>query len=157
METTKIRTEQQFKVSEVQVSYKPNFKPSERPKITKSQELYEVLKSTWDDGKLHLVEQFKVVMLNRANRVIGIFEVSQGGTSGTVADPKIIFATALKANASYLCLSHNHPSGNLKPSQSDISITMKLKVAGEYLDLTVIDHLIITSETYYSFSDEGIM
>lgn len=86
----------QLQVAEIQLSYKSNVKPSLRPKITSSRDAYQVLKQSWDEGRLELVEQFKVMLTNRANKVLGIFEVSTGGIAGTVADPKLIFVAALK-------------------------------------------------------------
>lgn len=100
-----------------------------------------------------MVEQFKVLLLNTANKVLGISDISTGGVSSTVADPRIVFTTALKANASKIILAHNHPSGNLRPSQSDTDLTIKMKEAGRFLDIMVLDHLIITNEGYYSISD----
>jgi DNA repair protein RadC len=88
---------------------------------------------------------------------LGIFEVSSGGITGTVADPKLIFVAALKSGACGLVLSHNHPSGNLQPSQADIELTKRIKEGGKLLDIQLLDHLIITSEGYCSFSDEGII
>lgn len=146
-----------FQVSEINVSYHPKFKASERPKVSTSKEVYNILANNWDLDKIELLEQFKILLLNRANKVIGIYEVSSGGMAGTIADPKLIFSTALKACASSIILSHNHPSGNLKPSQADITLTKKIKTAGNFLDIEVLDHLIITSEGYYSFADEGLM
>jgi DNA repair protein RadC len=146
-----------FEVAEIQLSYKSKVKPSLRPKISSSKEAYEILINHWDESKIDFFEQFKVILLNRANKVLGIYEVSTGGVSGTVADPKLIFAAALKANSSSILLSHNHPSGNLKPSQQDILLTSKIKEAGRFLELPVIDHLIVTSEGYYSFADEGLL
>ncbi len=96
-----------------------------------------------------------MLLLSRANKVLGFHKVSEGGLSGTVADPKIIFQTALKANSCSIILGHNHPSGNTAPSEADISLTKKLKNAGEFLDLPVLDHIIVTSESYYSFADEN--
>lgn len=146
-----------YHVSEINVTYRPKFKTSERPKVSTSKEVYDILINNWDLDKMELLEQFKILLLNRANRVIGIYEVSSGGMAGTVADPKLIFSTALKACASSIILSHNHPSGNLKPSQADIALTQKLIAAGSFLDIAVLDHLIMTSEGYYSFEDEGII
>ncbi|SDM98175.1 DNA repair protein RadC [Daejeonella rubra] len=146
-----------YHVSEINVTYRPKFKASERPKVSTSKEVYDILFNNWDLDKIELLEQFKILLLNRANRVIGIYEVSSGGMAGTVADPKLIFSTALKACASSIILSHNHPSGNLKPSEADIVLTHKLKNAGSFLDIAVLDHLIMTSEGYYSFEDEGII
>jgi DNA repair protein RadC len=95
--------------------------------------------------------------MNRARRILGIYELSTGGVAGTVADPKLVFTAALKANACNIILSHNHPSGNLKPSKADEELTKKIKEAGIYLDIKVLDHIIVTSEGYYSFADEGVL
>ena len=146
-----------FQVAEISISYSSKIKNSERPKLNSSREVFQVFSETWDPGKIELLEQFKVLLLNRGNRVIGLFEVSSGGVSGAIADPKLIFGTALKACASAIVLAHNHPSGNLKPSQADISLTKKIKEGGRLLDIDVLDHLIITTEGYYSFGDEGMM
>ena len=109
-----------YEVAEIQLTYKSNVKPSLRPKINGSKDAYELLKENWDASRIEFIEQFKVVFLNRANKVLGILEVSTGGVSGTVADPKVIFVAAIKANASSFLVAHNHPSGNLNPSQADI-------------------------------------
>lgn len=158
----KLQTEQKatsttFQVSEINVSYRPKVKASERPKVSTSKEVYDILFNNWDLDKMELLEQFKILLLTRANRVIGIYEVSSGGMAGTVADPKLIFSAALKACASSIILSHNHPSGNLKPSQADISLTQKFRTAGSFLDIDVLDHIILTSEGYISFVDEGLI
>ena len=93
METT---SKKQFEVAEIQLTYKTKVKPSQRPKITSSKDAYDILLENWDADKIEFVEQFKVLLLNRANKVLGIFEVSTGGVSGTVADPKLVFAAAIK-------------------------------------------------------------
>jgi DNA repair protein RadC len=156
MENTKDQTKE-FQVAEIQLTYRLNVKPSMRPKISTSRDAFEVLRRSWDIDKLEFVEQFKVLLTNRANKVLGIFEVSTGGITGTVADPKLIFVAALKCGASGLVLSHNYPSGNLQPSQADIELTKRIKEGGKLLDIQLLDHLIITSEGYCSFSDEGII
>ncbi|HEY1024360.1 MAG TPA: DNA repair protein RadC [Sphingobacteriaceae bacterium] len=102
-------------------------------------------------------EEFWILLLNRANRIISKHLISKGGQAGTVADPKIIFNTAIQHQAASIILAHNHPSGNLKPSAADISLTNKLVSAGQLLDINVLDHLIITDKGYYSFADEGMM
>jgi len=101
-------------------------------------------------------EEFWMLLLNRANKLIGWEQVSSGGVSGTVVDAKIVFRKAIEGHASSLILCHNHPSGNLKPSKADIQLTQKLKKAGEQLDILVLDHLIVSEEGYYSFADEGL-
>ncbi|MFZ2907130.1 MAG: DNA repair protein RadC [Cyclobacteriaceae bacterium] len=126
----------------------------ERPKITNSKDIYDLLKAEFLDIP-H--EAFWIVLLNRANRVIKKHQISQGGVAGTVADPKIIFKIALEELASAVVLAHNHPSGNLTASQADIDLTKKLKESGRLLEIQVIDHLIIAGNKYMSFSDEGLM
>ena len=144
-------------IAEVELIYKTKIKASERPKLRTSKDAADILKRYWDENKIEFVEQFKVLFLNRANKVLGIFEVSTGGVTGTVVDPKIIFVAALKANACNIIISHNHPSGNLQPSNADIEITEKIKKAGQFLEITLFDHIIVSSEGYYSFADEGLI
>lgn len=102
-------------------------------------------------------EEFWVMLLSRSNEVMDKQKVSSGGVSGTVADARIIFKSAIQRLASAIVLVHNHPSGNLKPSQSDINLTKKLKEAGELLDIAVLDHVIVADSGYYSFADEGTL
>ena len=147
----------QYQVSEIELIYKSKYKASTRPVVRESKDAYDVFKQDWDQNKIDFFEQFKVLLLNRANRVLAIYEVSSGGITGTVADPRLIFSAALKANAVSLVLAHNHPSGNLKPSRADEDLTQKIKQAGAYLDIKVMDHIIITSEGYLSFADEGLL
>ena len=144
-------------VAEIQVSYRNPVKAAYRPKITCSDDAYLVFIANWNPDTLDYREEFKVLALNRANQVLGVIPVSTGGVAGTTADPKIIFGAALKACASSLILGHNHPSTNLTPSEADIRLTRKLQEAGKLLDLLVMDHLIITSETHYSFADNGML
>lgn len=102
-------------------------------------------------------EEFWVLLLNRANCIIGKERISSGGIAGTVVDPKLVFRRALEYSSSSIILSHNHPSGNLNPSKADIELTRRLKSAGESLDIAVLDHLIISERGYYSFADEGLL
>ena len=141
-------------IAEVEVSYSTKVKNSERVKIKSSKDTYEVLKSVWSN-KIEYIEEFVLLLLNRANNVLGWVKISQGGLSGTVVDPKVIFAIALQCNASGLVLCHNHPSGNLQPSKQDIDLTKKIVEAGKLLEINVLDHIIITAESYYSFADNG--
>ncbi len=124
-----------------------------RPRIRCSEDAYQILKPHLSDLS-H--EEFWIIILNRANDVIKCEKVSSGGVSGTVADPKMIFKIALEHLASAIILAHNHPSGNLNPSQADKDLTQKLKAAGNNLDIAVLDHLIFTDKKYLSFADEGI-
>lgn len=126
----------------------------EKPRITCSRDVFELLRPSLMDVP-H--EEFWVLLLNRANRVIKILQVSQGGVSGTVADPRIIFKSALEELASGIILAHNHPSGNLMASQADRDLTRKIKDGARLLDVQVLDHLIVANQKYYSFADEGLL
>lgn len=111
-----------YQVAEIELVYKTKVKVSERPQIKTSLDAYTVLKQSWNENKIEFVEQFKVMLLNRANKVLGIYEVSTGVISGTVADIRLIFAAAIKSNASAIVLAHNHPSSNTNPSEADYSL-----------------------------------
>uniref|UniRef100_UPI0040480F3B RadC family protein n=1 Tax=Roseivirga sp. TaxID=1964215 RepID=UPI0040480F3B len=124
------------------------------PQITSSKDAYELMKPELLDQP---IEQFWIITLKRNNVVIQKRIISTGGISGTVADPKIIFNKALEDFASGIILVHNHPSGNLQPSQADIKLTEKLKNAGHLLDIPVLDHLIFTDDGYFSFADESML
>jgi DNA repair protein RadC len=144
-------------VSEVELIYKSKIKASNRPVIRKSVDAYELLKQLWNDGTIDLQEEFKVLFLNRANRVLGVYNMSKGGMTGTVADVRLLFSAALKASAVALCISHNHPSGNLNPSKTDEELTAKIAQAAKLLDMKLLDHIIISAEGYLSFADEGLL
>lgn len=131
-----------------------NHKIADKPKITGSDIVYELVKPDLLDLDY---EEFWVLLLNRANQVIKKVKISAGGVSGTVADPKLIFKYALDILASGIILVHNHPSGNLRPSQADIHLTNKIAQGGKLLDISVLDHLIFTNKSYFSFADEGMM
>lgn len=145
------------KVAEVELVYKTKVKASERPLIKSSKDCYATLMCVWDENKIEFQEEFKVMLINRANRVIGVYEASSGGITGTVADPRLILAAAIKGLAVSIVLAHNHPSGNLKPSLADEQLTAKIKEAAKYHDIRVLDHIIVTPEAYYSFADEGLI
>lgn len=152
-----LTSELEFNVAEIELVYRHIADYKNIPVTKSSQQNYELLLSVWDKDKIDLVEQFKILLLNRAFKVLALYTVSTGGVSGTVADPRLIFTAALKINASAIVLAHNHPSGNLNPSRADEELTRKIKNAGLFLDIMVLDHLIITSTGYYSFSDEGLI
>ena len=101
-------------------------------------------------------EEFWIIYMNNSNKVISKSQLSKGGITGTLVDVRIVFKTALEMGATALILCHNHPSGTLVPSEADKQITKKLKLAGESLEIKVLDHLIITEASYFSFADEGI-
>lgn len=146
-----------YQLSEIEISYKPKFKCSDRPVIDSPDKAYRIILDNWSEDKIELLEEFKIILLNRRNRVMGFVNLSQGGISGTIADAKIIFAIALKACASGIILSHNHPSGEASPSEEDIRLTKKLFQAGQLLDIPILDHIIVCNESFYSFKEEGII
>jgi len=152
-----VNKEKLFQVAEVKLSYSTKIKSSERLKVGSGYEAYCILKSVWDEGTIELIEEFKIILLNRSNRVLGIVNLASGGMASCVIDPKLIFVSAIKSGASAVILAHNHPSGNIKPSSEDISLTRKIKEGGKLLDITVLDHIIVTSEDFTSLADEGLM
>lgn len=144
-------------ISEIKLSYRTNVKASQRPKITNSKDAYTLLLDSWSNDKIEFVEEFKVMLLNRSNKVLGIVEISSGCSTGTVADPKMIFAAAIKTNSYGIILAHNHPSSNIQPSSSDKELTRKLREGGRFLDVAVLDHIILSKEGFFSFADEGLL
>jgi len=126
-------------------------------KILSSKDSYQFFKQIFDEETLEVCESFMVVFLNQANDTVGWFKVSQGGITGTVVDPRLIFQKAFECYATSMILAHNHPSGNLRPSQGDRDLTDKLSAGGKLLNIQVIDHVIITHDGYYSFADTGIL
>jgi DNA repair protein RadC len=125
--------------------------------IKSSKDSFEAFRLFYDQDTIELTETFIALFMNRANNTLGWLKVSQGGMSGTVVDVRLILGTALKIAAQGVILSHNHPSGNIQPSEADIILTKKIKEAGAIMDIPIIDHIIYTGTGYYSFADEGIM
>jgi DNA repair protein RadC len=126
----------------------------EREKITCSRDAFTVFQSSMGE---HPYEEFWILILNKANRVVRKSCISEGGVSGTVVDPKKIFKMALDCHASSIILGHNHPSGNIQPSEADLKITKKICEAGRMLDVGVLDHIVLGHDRYYSFADEGMI
>jgi DNA repair protein RadC len=146
------------KVNEIQISYKEKITTLNSVSIKKSKDAADLLFENWNDNTIALHETFKVLLLNNSNKVKGIFQLSSGGITGTLVDIRILFATVLKSLSVGIILCHNHPSGKLVPSESDKQITTKIKSAGNFLDVKVLDHLILAPDgTFYSFSDNGLI
>lgn len=146
-----------FSITEIDIVYKNKQPNGEMPVISTSRDAAGILRSVWDENKIELLEQFKVILLNHANKCLGVFSLSQGGISDVVADPRLIFMTALKAAATKIILAHNHPAGKLNPSNADLLLTRRIHSGGEILLIDVLDHIILSSEGYYSMADEGMM
>ena len=140
-------------VSEIKVAYSTSNTP--KVKIKSGEDAYNVLLASWNLDTIELQEEFKILLLNRANEVLGVYPLSRGGITGTVVDQRLIFAVALKCNATGIIMCHNHPSGKLLPSEADITLTKSIGKCADLLEINLIDHLIITKNDYYSFSNEG--
>lgn len=141
------------KISEIELHYKNE--SVEQIKVTSSLSAYVVLKDNWDENTIELQEEFKLLLLDRDNKILGLYNLSKGGISGTVVDIRLIMVVALKSKASAIILAHNHPSGNMKPSIQDRELTKKIREACKFLDIELLDHIILSNKTYYSFKDEG--
>src|SRR5450756_2707821 len=144
-------------VAEVSLTYLTKVKPSARLTVKCYRDAHKIIFDSWNQNTIEHKESFKMLLLNRANKVLGITTISEGGLSGTVTDVRLIYQYAIKGNASGIIIAHNHPSGNSNPSESDQKITQKIKEAGNLLDIQLLDHIILTpeSEIYRSFADEG--
>jgi DNA repair protein RadC len=149
--------EWEYKVAEIELIYKTFIKPSDRSTIGESEDMYRMFLQFWDNRKINLLEQFKVAYLNQARQVVGIYNLSTGGINTTSADSRLILKGGLDLCATTMIVCHNHPSGNLQPSEGDKAVTQKIKLAGINQDIKLIDHLIITPYNYFSFADEGIL
>lgn len=145
-----------FNIPEIKVSYKDNVKASDRAVVKSSADASKIFREAHKDCMQHHEEVY-AVFLNRANRVLGIQLVGVGGLNEALIDVRVILQTALKVNSSFICIAHNHPSGTTKPSPGDIVITKKLVEAGKIIGIHLIDHLIMTEESYTSFADEGLL
>ena len=146
------------KVNEISIKYQGNFKLKEAPKITSSTSAAVILYEAWNKDKIGLQECFKILLLNNANKIKGIFELSTGGITGTLVDLRILFAVILKSLSTAVIIAHNHPSGTLRPSEADKDLTLKIQSAARLFDIKLLDHLIITPDgDFFSFADEGIL
>lgn len=123
--------------------------------IKNSDDVVKVLRNIFNADTLQWTEEFIVVCLNRAHKVIGYYKVGSGGFSGVVCDPKVIMTMALQSAASAIIVAHNHPSGNINPSEADKTMTDKINGACKLLDMTLLDHIILTAHSHYSFAEEG--
>jgi DNA repair protein RadC len=153
-----IEKETELQASEVQIIYKSKVPVSKRVQIRNSQDAFKVFWASWDKDIIEHHEEFKILLLNNKNDVLGIAEISKGGITSTIIDPRLIFQVALKCHASGVILCHNHPSSNPTPSESDVDITKKLIQAGSVLNIQVLDHIILCGDkSYISLGDEGRM
>jgi DNA repair protein RadC len=144
-------------ISEIKIKYNPVKLENGNVKIRSSEDAYNIILRSWNKGTIELQEEFKVMLLNNSNEVLGIYEMSRGGITSTVVDIKLLFAVVLKSCASAIITVHNHPSGKLMPSESDKVIFRKIRNSAKILDINYLDNLIISKLGKYSFSDENIV
>lgn len=142
-----------MELTEILISYKN--KNQDAVKVSSSVEVYNFILNHWDDDTLDIQENVKMLLLNSSNTILGVYDVSRGGINSTVIDLRLVLSVALKCLASSIILVHNHPSGNINPSEQDREFTKKIKSACKFLEIQLFDHIIITRHDYYSFSDNG--
>jgi DNA repair protein RadC len=142
-------------ISEISITYKPNHYTKEA--LSSVTNAADILRMFWNPETIEYYEECKVLYLDRANHILGVYNVSRGGLNGTVMDVRMIYQGALKANAHSIIVSHNHPSGNREPSELDRTITQQIKSAGEFLSIKLLDHIIMTKDSYLSFKDNGYL
>jgi DNA repair protein RadC len=146
------------KVNEISISYTQKIKNDIRVNIKSSQDAADYLRNIWNPDTLNIHETFMVIMLNNANYVNGFYTLSTGGITGTLVDIRLLFAIVLKSLSVSIILAHNHPSGNLKPSDSDLKLTEKIAKAGQLFDIKTLDHIILSPEGgYFSFADQNLL
>ena len=144
----------EFKIS---VKILNNIRINDLTKISSSQDVTTVLRKCFDEDTFLIQEQFIVLLMNNSNKVLGFHSLSKGAINSTLVDIRLVFSTAIKNYATSIIVAHNHPSGNLQPSQADKTLTRKIKEAGILLDIRLLDHVILTEDDYFSFADEGIL
>jgi len=147
----------QPKVEEVSLVFNSKVRANDRILIRSPEDAYRVLRRTWNEGELGVIEEFKIMLLDRGGRLMSLASVSKGGMTGTVVDPRVVFTIALKRRAHRMILAHNHPSGTLRPSEEDLRLTRRLQKIGKLMCIDVDDHIIVTKEGYVSISNEGLM
>lgn len=143
-------------ISEITLCYKQKVRAQDRPEASSSELAYRLFRDNWDDLTINLYEEFKILLLDRSNKCMGIVVINRGGVSSTYVDTKLLFAAAIKSRASSIILGHNHPSGCLMPSMADLALTQKIIDGGKLLDLNVLDHIIVTDTHYSSMADAGL-
>ncbi|GAA3561364.1 JAB domain-containing protein [Snuella lapsa] len=146
------------KVNEISISYKEKIRTLESQSVKSSEEAAKLLFDGWNINNIGFQETFKVLLLNNANKVKGVYQLSTGSLTGTLVDMRILFAVIIKTLSINIILCHNHPSGKLLPSEADKKLTEKIQGAAKFFDVNVLDHLIIVPNgAYYSFADNGLL
>lgn len=151
----KFRKHPKYPVQEIEITYKPTYNIFERPEINRPQDAYRVISELWPKGTIELREAFYVICISASDNVLGVWTGGLGDHMGSRVDIRLTLATALKANAHSIILAHNHPGGDHRPSNEDMTITRNFYEACKIVGIFLMDHIIISSKGYYSFSDSG--
>lgn len=146
-----------YRVSEIKLRYNYKIPYKDRVVIHSSSIAYEVLKNVWDRNKIEMQEQFKILLLDTRDSCLGAVNIGSGSLNGCMADARLVFSAALKAKSNRIILAHNHPTGNLIPSENDEALTKRFIQGGKILDISILDHLILSPDDYFSFADNGLM
>src|ERR1035437_8784082 len=144
-------------IPEIKIRYNRSARKKFFGKITSSKDVSEFLRKTYQRGEVQLQEQFIVMYLNQSNTIVGYYKHTKGAINATIADVRLILSVGLKCAAVSIIIAHNHPSGNTRPSEADIQLTRKIKEAAKLMEISLLDHIILTKDSYYSFADEGLM
>ncbi|GAB3028183.1 JAB domain-containing protein [Niabella terrae] len=142
-------------VAEIALVYKTKVRAEDRLQVRNACQMAHIFRNVWSEDLIELLEESKILYLNRANKVLGVFPLSTGGASGTIIDIRLVLIAALRLHASNICICHNHPSGNLQPSQADLLVTEKIRKGAACLNLNLLDHIILTRNGYYSMAEQG--
>jgi DNA repair protein RadC len=146
-----------FFIPEIKISVSFDRRKTELHSIQSTQDAFLVFQKIFNADTIDWNEEFILLCLNNANKVLGYYKISSGGMLATVVDLRMLFMTALNALSTQIIIAHNHPSGNLNPSNSDIALTKKIKEAGDFLDIKLLDHIIISDGEYYSFLENNLL
>ena len=149
--------ERSTRFAEIKAVYRSKRRTSEKLKISSAWEAADYFRTVWNKDRIELAEEFLMICLDGSHQVLGWVRVSTGGFTSTSVDPRVVFSIALQAASSAIVVAHNHPSGCLEPSQGDILATNRLRDAGRLLKIALLDHLIVTTESYYSFAESGLL
>lgn len=153
----KILPKSLYRISEIGIYYKSKVPYRDRISINSPDMAYEVLKRAWDQNKIELLEEFKILLVDNKSNCLGIVDIASGSINSCIVDPRLLFSAALKARASGIILAHNHPSGNVFPSENDKKLTEKIRQGAEILNIAILDHLIVSPHNYYSFAEKGLI
>ena len=149
--------ERSTRLAEIKAVYRSKLRPHERKTILCAKDAAEYLRAVWDKDRIELAEEFLMLCLNAGHETLGWVKVASGGFNSALADPRVVFSIALQTASSALIVAHNHPSGSLSPSEDDLAVTRRLHDAGKLLSIRLLDHIILTRESYFSIGEHLVL